>query len=77
MLQFRGSVVTSDAALSAYRELDDAVGLSVMAVETLADARTGTAATRRFSAAVVIRPPYQNSLRLTASRSLRPSSWRK
>src|SRR3954447_5562047 len=40
-LEFHGSRVTSDAGLLPFRDLDDALGLTELAGEALADTRTG------------------------------------
>src|SRR5437764_4700318 len=59
MLQFRGAVVTSDAGLLAYRELDDALGLTAMAGDSLSDAKWPA----RFCRNVTAVPVWPNGLR--------------
>jgi hypothetical protein len=40
-LEFHGAKLTSDGGLLVYRELDEALGLTMLAEEGLQDARTG------------------------------------
>src|SRR5687768_12617180 len=47
-LEFHGARITSDGGLLAYRELDDALGLTVAAASTLAEGRRGKSIRHRL-----------------------------
>jgi len=54
-LEFHGSEITSDAGILAYRELDDALGLTEVARDLFHDSRTGKNGWRNVLAPVVER----------------------
>jgi hypothetical protein len=64
-LEFHGSPVMSDAGLLAFRDLDDALGLTNLAGEVLPDTRTGPNSRHTLTAQV------RQSVYLRAARWLR------
>jgi Transposase DDE domain group 1 len=73
-LQFRGSSITSDAGLLAYRELDDTLRLTDTGAETLADTRSGKNGRHRLAG--LLRQSVFGRLAGYEFRRLRPSRHR-
>src|SRR5271155_2039009 len=72
MLQFRGSAATSHAGPLAYRELDDALGLTAMSSDVLADAGAGKNGRHdtleKTTAAILGAPIYPTGVRFLVGR---------
>src|SRR4051812_37464188 len=83
-LEFHGSKVTSDAGLLPFRDLDDALGLTNLAGEVIADTRTradGATSTGPFSKPPVSHASHDPSwssagTRPPGSTGARPHQWR-
>ena len=72
-LEFQGAKITSDAGLLAYRELDEALGLTDLAAKGLSEVRTGK--NTRHSLLGIFRQSVYVRLRGTTS-SISPSAVR-
>src|SRR5688572_8427250 len=72
-LAFHGARITSDAGLLAYRELDDALGLTAVAASALAEGRRGKNIRHRLLG--LLRPPRRLRGRQRRPRSMRHSRY--
>src|SRR5215218_5959717 len=72
-LEFHGARITSDGGLLAYRELDDALGLTSMAVSALAEGRRGRNISHRLLGLLRCERLYDEMMRSLAARQNEPA----